>query len=122
MIGIGVIGYGYWGPNLVRNFAECQGAAVRMVCDLRPAQLENPAIVDQYTDLMSDEERERGARMLVEGARQLHLLARALQHELDHLDGKMFVDLVEDKLTLDKELAEMRLRLAQEKAEASIGA
>jgi len=40
MIGIGVIGYGYWGPNLVRNFAECQGAAVRMVCDLRPAQLE----------------------------------------------------------------------------------
>jgi predicted dehydrogenase len=40
MIGIGVIGYGYWGPNLVRNFAECQGAAVRMVCDVRPSQLE----------------------------------------------------------------------------------
>ena len=39
MIGIGVIGYGYWGPNLVRNFAECEGAAVRVVCDLRPAQL-----------------------------------------------------------------------------------
>ena len=33
MIGIGVIGYGYWGPNLVRNFAECAGAAVRVVCD-----------------------------------------------------------------------------------------
>jgi peptide deformylase len=43
------------------------------------------------------------------------LLARALQHELDHLDGKVFVDLVEDKMTLDKELAEMRLRLAEEK-------
>src|SRR5688572_25116266 len=40
MIGIGVIGYGYWGPNLVRNFAECKGAAVRMVCDLRKEQLE----------------------------------------------------------------------------------
>jgi predicted dehydrogenase len=39
MIGIGVIGYGYWGPNLVRNFAECQDAALRIVCDLRPAQL-----------------------------------------------------------------------------------
>ena len=24
MIKIGVIGYGYWGPNLVRNFAEAQ--------------------------------------------------------------------------------------------------
>lgn len=39
MIGIGVIGYGYWGPNLVRNFAECQDAAVKAVCDVRPAQL-----------------------------------------------------------------------------------
>lgn len=48
------------------------------------------------------------------------LLARALQHELDHLDGKIFVDLVEDKLTLDKELTAMRLRLAEEaKATAS---
>ncbi len=39
MIGIGVIGYGYWGPNLVRNFAECQDASVKAVCDVRPAQL-----------------------------------------------------------------------------------
>jgi len=45
----------------------------------RPAQLDDAAIADQYTGLMSDEERERGARMLVDGARQLHLLARALQ-------------------------------------------
>ena len=28
MIRIGVIGYGYWGPNLVRNLAETDGAAV----------------------------------------------------------------------------------------------
>ena len=40
MIGIGVIGYGYWGPNLVRNFAECRGAAVRMVCDRVPERLQ----------------------------------------------------------------------------------
>ena len=40
MIGIGVIGYGYWGPNLVRNFAECRGAAVRAVCDTRPERLQ----------------------------------------------------------------------------------
>ena len=39
MIGIGVIGYGYWGPNLVRNFAECSGAAVRAVCDTKPERL-----------------------------------------------------------------------------------
>ncbi len=36
MIGIGVIGYGYWGPNLVRNFAQVDGARVVAVCDQRP--------------------------------------------------------------------------------------
>lgn len=33
MIGIGVIGYGYWGPNMVRNFAETAGARVVAVAD-----------------------------------------------------------------------------------------
>lgn len=35
MVGIGVIGYGYWGPNLVRNFSQAQGAQVIAVCDQR---------------------------------------------------------------------------------------
>ena len=39
MIKIGVIGYGYWGPNLVRNFSECGVAEVRAVSDLRPERL-----------------------------------------------------------------------------------
>jgi predicted dehydrogenase len=36
---IGVIGYGYWGPNLVRNFAEVPGSRVVAVSDLRPKRL-----------------------------------------------------------------------------------
>ena len=40
MIRIGIIGYGYWGPNLVRNFAETPDAAVAAVCDLDPKKLE----------------------------------------------------------------------------------
>ena len=36
MIKIGVVGYGYWGPNLVRNLAECDGAQVAAISDLRP--------------------------------------------------------------------------------------
>ena len=35
MIGVGVVGYGYWGPNLVRNFNDVPDARVRKVCDLR---------------------------------------------------------------------------------------
>ena len=55
MIGIGVIGYGYWGPNLVRNFAQVDGAAVVAVCDGREERLGvvnklYPA-VSTYTDV-----------------------------------------------------------------------
>src|SRR5262249_22119581 len=32
---VGVIGYGYWGPNLVRNFSEAAGSRVVAVSDLR---------------------------------------------------------------------------------------
>jgi predicted dehydrogenase len=41
MIRVGVVGYGYWGPNLVRNFAECQSAEVVAVCDLHPERLDS---------------------------------------------------------------------------------
>ena len=40
MIKIGVIGYGYWGPNLVRNFSETPGISVASVADLDPKKLE----------------------------------------------------------------------------------
>lgn len=37
---VGIIGYGYWGPNLVRNFASCPLTEVAAVCDASPAQRE----------------------------------------------------------------------------------
>lgn len=40
MVKIGVIGYGYWGPNLVRNFAEVTAARVTMVSDRKAERLE----------------------------------------------------------------------------------
>jgi predicted dehydrogenase len=39
MIRLGVIGYGYWGPNLVRNFMDAPGSTVVAVCDLQPERL-----------------------------------------------------------------------------------
>jgi predicted dehydrogenase len=56
-IGIGVVGYGYWGPNLVRNFAQVDGAAVVAVCDASAARLDVVAklypAVSTYTDIAS---------------------------------------------------------------------
>jgi predicted dehydrogenase len=37
---IGVIGCGYWGPNLLRNFAENETARLRWMCDLDEKRLE----------------------------------------------------------------------------------
>ncbi|MCC7418325.1 MAG: Gfo/Idh/MocA family oxidoreductase [Acidobacteria bacterium] len=39
MIGVGIVGLGYWGPNLLRNFAEAPGAQVRGACDLAAGRL-----------------------------------------------------------------------------------
>jgi len=39
MIKVGVIGHGYWGPNLVRNFMAAPGSAVTAVCDQQEERL-----------------------------------------------------------------------------------
>lgn len=58
---VGVIGYGYWGPNLVRNFSEAPGSAVAGVADLSPARLGSvrssyPGVelTTDYHDLLAD--------------------------------------------------------------------
>ncbi len=37
MINFGVLGYGYWGPNVVRNLDGLEGARVVAICDRSPA-------------------------------------------------------------------------------------
>ncbi len=44
------------------------------------------------------------------------LLARAIQHEVDHLDGKLFIDMVDDKELLEAELEALEARLVEIKA------
>ncbi|MBX6359876.1 MAG: Gfo/Idh/MocA family oxidoreductase [Acidobacterium ailaaui] len=39
MLRVGVVGYGYWGPNIVRNFSAQEHSRVTMVCDRRPEAL-----------------------------------------------------------------------------------
>ncbi|KAF0180294.1 MAG: oxidoreductase domain protein [Nitrospirae bacterium] len=49
MINAAIIGYGYWGPNLVRNFSEHAAASVAAICDsdasrLKAAKARHPAV------------------------------------------------------------------------------
>jgi len=39
MVKLGIIGYGYWGPNIVRNFSGHQDCKVVAVCDKNPVAL-----------------------------------------------------------------------------------
>ena len=41
MIRMGVIGYGYWGPNIVRNFNSLDGSRVVAVSDMNETSLRN---------------------------------------------------------------------------------
>ncbi|WP_439882570.1 Gfo/Idh/MocA family protein [Pontibacter sp. MBLB2868] len=44
MINIGIIGYGYWGPNLVRNFFAAKDCCVKLVADARTERLQQLGI------------------------------------------------------------------------------
>jgi len=46
VISVGVVGLGYWGPNLVRNLNTCQDTRLAWLCDAKPERLR--AIGDQY--------------------------------------------------------------------------
>lgn len=39
MIRVGIVGVGYWGPNLVRCFSDIEGCKVTTICDQDPNQL-----------------------------------------------------------------------------------
>ncbi len=39
-LGVAVVGYGYWGPNLVRNFYANDEVELRWVCDAQASRLE----------------------------------------------------------------------------------
>ncbi len=40
-IKVGVVGCGYWGPNLVRNFRSLPGCELKTMCDISPDRLEH---------------------------------------------------------------------------------
>ena len=53
-IRVGVIGYGYWGPNIVRNLTTCPQTEVKIVCDRDPARLEALRTTHPWVETTTD--------------------------------------------------------------------
>ena len=61
MTTVAIIGHGYWGPNLLRNYMEVPGVSVKWVCDLRPEALDkvrrrypSQATTESYDEVLDD--------------------------------------------------------------------
>jgi predicted dehydrogenase len=60
-ISVGIVGLGYWGPNILRVLADQLGVEVRWICDSRPERLDRmsrryPAATatTEFADLLND--------------------------------------------------------------------
>jgi predicted dehydrogenase len=54
LLQVGVIGYGYWGPNIVRNFHMQEFSRVAMVCDSRSDALSRASRAYPETEMVDD--------------------------------------------------------------------
>lgn len=43
IVGVSIVGAGYWGPNFVRNFLRIPLATIRYICDINPKKLKSIA-------------------------------------------------------------------------------
>jgi predicted dehydrogenase len=49
MVNVGVIGYGYWGPNIVRNFQKLANCKLTTVCDKNAKAIQR--LLDSHPDM-----------------------------------------------------------------------
>lgn len=84
-VAIGVVGYGYWGPNLVRNLYDDNRVELRYICDRSPQMLErhrkrypNVKFTTSYDELLNDDSLQAIA-IATPAHTHFDLAARALQ-------------------------------------------
>ena len=53
LVRVGVIGYGYWGPNIVRNLSALDGCEVAAVCDKTPVAVKRARQAHPTVELMT---------------------------------------------------------------------
>lgn len=113
MINVAVVGYGYWGPNIVRNFFDSKKGRVKYICELNEerrnkAKLRYPSVevVDNLDAILDD--RNVSAVAIVTAVHTHYELAKKCLEANKHV-------LVEKPLTDNVQKAQELVNLAKEK-------
>ncbi len=113
MLIIGVIGAGYWGPNIIRNFNQSEQAQVKYCCDLDEARLKHikklyPTIItiNDYKKILDDPQVDAVA--IVTPPKTHYGLAKEALEKGKHV-------LIEKPITDNSKHAEELIKLAKEK-------
>lgn len=113
MINLAIVGLGYWGPNLLRNFTELSGCRIKVCCDLNEdilnkvkSQYPGVATTNNFSALLDDPEIH--AIVIATSAITHYNLAKQAMLKNKHV-------FVEKPLTLNVAHAEELVKLAQQK-------
>lgn len=108
MIKVGIVGLGYWGPNLARNFDMLPESVLKYCCDEKAENLNKqrakyPGVkfTDNFEDLLSDEELQ-AVVIATHVPSHFELARRALKAGKDVFVEKPVALTSEDALTLKK--------------------
>lgn len=111
IVSVGVVGYGYWGPNIVRNLAELDGACLRWCADKRAERCAAAAkryptlkITENYQDILDDPKVD--AVVIATPVCSHHLLAKQALEKGKHV-------LIEKPMAHAVEAAEELIELAE---------
>lgn len=110
-IRVAVVGYGYWGPNLARNFHQLQGAELAYVVDqdasarVKAQRLYGCKTAEQLDDILTDSALD--AVVIATPARTHYMLAQAALNAGKHV-------FVEKPLTMDVNEGEQLVVQAQQ--------
>lgn len=111
-IALGIVGLGYWGPNLLRNFGQLDGCRVKVCCDLDEKNLEKAksqyngiGVTSKYESLLEDPEIQ--AVVIATSVRTHYKLVKQALENGKHV-------FVEKPLTLNIAHAQELVKLAKE--------
>lgn len=110
MITIAVIGFGYWGPNIVRNVMALPGARISWVCDVNPKALSliSPSIrVTKRIEEVLEDKKTDAVIIVTPPSSHFSLAKKALESNKHVLVEKPMTTTSKDAATLAK-LAKMK--------------